>query len=97
MFLFMLLLLCQRTFGELLRKRIETSRAVREGLIEAQAAAFSFFRCIRSGYIQLVAKLQRELMYLCEAFLLGSVTPEAEDFFRNNVELSAWFTKIRAS
>lgn len=56
-----------------------------------------FFRCIRSGYIQLVAKLQRELMYLCEAFLLGSVTPEAEDFFRNNVELSAWFTKIRAS
>lgn len=40
MFLFMLLLLCQRTFGELLRKRIETSRAVREGLIEAQAAAF---------------------------------------------------------
>jgi len=36
-------------------------------------------------------------MYLCEAFLLGSVTPEAEDFFGNNVELSACFTKIRAS
>jgi len=31
---------CARTFGELLRKRIETSRALREGLIEAQAATF---------------------------------------------------------
>jgi hypothetical protein len=31
---------CARTFGELLRKRIETSRTLQEGLIEAQDAAF---------------------------------------------------------
>jgi hypothetical protein len=36
---------CARTFGELLRKRIETSTALREGLIEAQAAAFFFLLC----------------------------------------------------
>jgi hypothetical protein len=72
---------CARSFGELLQKRIETSTALRGGLIEAQPTD-----SLIPGYIQLVAKLRRELMYFCETFLVELyqhvvLTPEADDFF----------------
>lgn len=75
---------CARTFRELLRKRIETSTALREGLIEAQPAG-SFLPVYQIRVRQLVAKLQRELMYLVciliRVISTCSVTPEADDFF----------------